>query len=153
MSRHYSPATTSSQQSNLPFETSSENNSLQTQSSFQDPQRFRRLVAPSRSPSPYMSPYAPLPQTSAGLPSVPVLRSQNSPSPRSFSSVRSSSETSRAASTSQSIARSTYSSASRDDMLYSSSRLTPSGSSSSLTISNGKKLGHVSNAPFSVQTS
>ena len=74
-------------------------------------QQLSYLTAISRSTSPYVSPYAPLPQNQTQLHSVPVLRSQRGASPAS--SIRSSS-----ASVARSYAQSTYSSSSRDDVIY-----------------------------------
>ena len=75
-------------------------------------EELRYLLPPSHSPPPYVSPYAPLPERPGQSPSVPILRSQDSPP--SGPSVSTSSEVTLSA------PMSVYSSSSQDETIYSS---------------------------------
>ena len=100
-------------------------------------QQLSYLAATSRSTSPYLSPYAPVPPSQPQRPSVPVLPSQRGASPAS--SIHSGS-----ASIARSYTRSVHSSSSRDDVTY--DLLGPRDYTFDMPMPN-RALSHVSHPP------
>ena len=83
-------------------------------------QRFGLLVTPSDPSENYVSPYPPATQGAAGLLSVPVLRSQRTPSPEASRPAALPREARSRARRRASPTMSSYSSSSQDDPIYSS---------------------------------
>ena len=151
MSARYLPSTSSSQASESTLRSSSPYHIKQQVPRVSDSQGSQVPPTLLQSSSPYISPYAPLPPQTDKLPLVPVLRTQNSPSPRqSLSIAESSAGLSDLADRTRSATLSTYSSSSQDCTLYRGISPSRSSSIASTSMNSSRKISQVSQ-PFTAE--